>query len=178
MDRLFRDGTELFPVDAPVLGHVGEIDGTKITGLIGEERLLPARIGAFNGPYPGCGVVLIDPVDEDDSWISVPPGIIDHLLEDLARIEKMNRLSTPRIPEWIFSVSLHRFHKLIGGGHGDIELVEVAIFLFTLDELENVRVIHPKDAHICSPASPPLFDRFGSCIEDAHEGDRTACEAF
>ena len=90
----------------------------------------------------------------------------------------MNRLSTPRIPERIFSVSLHRFHKLIGGGHGDIEIVEVAISLFTLDELENVRVIHPKDAHICSPASPPLFDRLGSCIEDAHEGDRTAGDAF
>ena len=68
----------------------------------------------------------------------------------------------------------HRLHEFIGGSHRDIEIVEVVVTLFALDEMKNVRVVDPEDAHIGSPSRSSLLDRFCRRIKNAHERDRAA----
>ena len=41
------------------------------------------------------------------------------------------------------------------------------------DELLNVRVIDPKDAHLCAATVAAAGDGLTNCVEDAHEADRT-----
>ena len=48
------------------------------------------------------------------------------------------------------------------------------VFFLALDEIEDIRMIHPEDAHIGAPSGPSLLDRLCSGIENLHEGDRTA----
>ena len=69
---------------------------------------------------------------------------MDHLLKNLTGIERTNDLSRPWIPENKRPTFFHGLHEFIRGRHRDIEIVEVMITLFTLDEMKNVRVVYTR----------------------------------
>src|SRR4030042_6619249 len=154
MDRLSNHRTQPLPVDHSIANHIEKIDGAKIAGLIGKEGLLTTWIGTLNLSYLRGRIVLINPVDEDNSRIPILPGIINDLFKNLSGIERSNNLFRPGIPKEILSVLFYGLHKLIGRGHRDIEIVELVVSFFALDEIENIGVVHTEDAHIRAPSSP------------------------
>ena len=46
------------------------------------------------------------------------------------------------------------------------------------DEIQDVRVVHPQDAHVGAPPRAALLDRLRGDVEDLHEGDRAAGDAL
>src|SRR4030043_1073809 len=174
MDCLCSDRGQPFPIDGSAADHLGKVYGTQVTGFIGEERLFSAGVGALDLPDLRSGIVLIDPIDEDDSRIPVFPGIIDDLLKDLTGIDGVNDLFRPWITKSILFIFFHGLHEFIRGRYRYIEIVKVMIPLFASDEIENVRMIHAEDSHIRSPSRSPLLNRLRRCIENTHERDRTA----
>ena len=117
MNRSFSGRTQSFPINGSVPDHIRKVDGTKITGFIREEGLFPARIGALDLSHLRGGVILIDTIDEDNSRISVLPGIIDYLLINFTGVERTNNLMGPWIPKSILFISFYGLHEFIGGSH-------------------------------------------------------------
>ena len=53
-----------------------------------------------------------------------------------------------------------------------LKLVSRCGLLLARDELEDVRVVDPQDAHVGAPPRAALLDRLGGRVEHGHEGDR------
>ena len=65
---------------------------------------------------------------------------------------------------------LHRLHKRLGDADGDIEIGDLTGIVFALDELQNIRMIHPQNPHIGAAARTALLDRLGGGVEYPHKG--------
>ena len=83
-----------------------------------------------------------------------------------ARIDQIDLAALPR-----------RSHELVRCRHRDVEVLQKSRLLLGLDELQNIGMIDPKDAHVRAPAPASLLDHISGRIEDAHEGDRAAGHA-
>ena len=65
----------------------------------------------------------------------------------------------------------HRLHEGVGEAHGDVEVGEALGVHLTGDELLDIRVVHPQDAHVGAAAGAALLDGLGGHVEDVHEGN-------
>ncbi len=63
-----------------------QVDGAEVAGLVRQQRLLAAGVGALDLADWGVGLSRVDAVEEDDPRLAVLPGLLDDLLEDLAGV--------------------------------------------------------------------------------------------
>ena len=68
-------------------------------------------------------------------------------------------------------------HERIGDSDRKIEVRHFGRGLFERDEVEDVRMVDTKDAHICTAPGSALFDDVRRDVEEAHEGNRSGGHA-
>ena len=172
-----RDGVaQLLIVDLPAkLGlfqHLDQVDRAQIAALIGQQGLLAAGVGGFDLALRRHHVVPVQTIQEDDARLAVGPCSLYDLVKQLAGRTLAARLLGSGIDEIIILILFHRLHKGFGKANGDIEVGNVGIILFAADELLDIGMIHPQDAHISATAGAALLDGFGSHVEHTHKADR------
>jgi len=139
--------------------------------------LFAAGVGGFDLADQRGRVVAIEAVEEDDSRLAVLPRLLDDAVEHLAGVEGTADLPAARVEEVVLLILLHRFHELFGDADGDIEVVELLLVGLAHDEIHDVRVVDPEDAHVGAAAGATLLDGFGGDVEDPHEGEGAAGDA-
>ncbi len=115
----------------------------------------------------------IDQVDEDEPRLAVLPGLLGNGLEDPGSGEPPRLLAGAGVDQGIFFPSAQGRHEALGHRHGDVEVDQFPFAILGGDEGEDIRVIDTQDSHVRPAPGPPLLDRLGVGIEDAHEGDGT-----
>src|SRR4030042_6013294 len=122
MNRVPHRFPKLFPIDMSITNHTRKINRTKITGLIGEERLFTARITGFHSPDFWCWVVSIDLVNEDYAGIAAHPSGPYHQVPDFLGFQLSCFFLVPWIDQPIGLVFFQRFYELVGYCHRDVEV--------------------------------------------------------
>ena len=72
-----------------------------------------------------------------------------------------------------FFILFHRFHKLVRGRDGDIEIIEPVSILLTRNKRFYIGVIDSQHSHICTAPGTTLTNSFSSCVIHCHEADWT-----
>src|SRR5439155_10775622 len=101
------------------------------------------------------------------------PGAVDDLRPDLARLELAYDLAGLGMVQVVHRVGLDRLHEGVGDGHRDVEVGDLGRVVLAGDELHDVRMIHPEDAHVGAATGPALFDDIGRSVDQAHKRDGT-----
>jgi len=125
----------------------------------------------------GGGVVAVQAVKEDDAGLAVFPSLVDDPLIDLAGVHGAAFFLVAGVVQVVFFITLHGLHEFFGQADGDVEVVELLLVGLAHDEIHDIRVVNPQDAHIGAAPCAALLDGFGGGIEDPHEGDRAAGDA-
>lgn len=155
----------------------GDVDRAERTGFIGEERLLAAGIGRFDGPQVRRGIRPVDGVEEDDAWFTGLPCCLNQSIKDQCCREAPHGFRGPWIDECIGPASFDRAHEMVGEGDREIEIRHLPRLLLQRDEVENIRMVDPQDSHIGAASGSSLLDDVGGHVEDAHEGNRPGGES-
>src|SRR3989339_1712759 len=74
----------------------------------------------------------------------------------------------------VLPVLLQSFHKLIRNRRRNIKVSYSLSIILTMNKLQNVRVIHSQNSHICPSPFSSLLNLVGSLIINPHERHRTA----
>ena len=189
MDRLGYGALQLIPVDlAAVHGggiagvdhcpnHPGEVYRAEIARLVGQKRLLAARIGGFDHAHFDDGITLVHLVQKHHPRLPGSPGMFHDQVENLFGFVT-NRLPifdgcflSAGIEQIVVSVIFHRLHEAVGHCHGDIEVGQLGQIVFAGDELQDVGMVHPQYRHVGAPAGASLLDRLGGGVDNLHERD-------
>jgi hypothetical protein len=112
---------------------------------------------------------------------TTPGSPLSHALHDLAeeipRPYGLDDLLITRVSEIEVRVGLDGLHELVGDGDGDVEVVDLVVVTLAVDELLDVGVVHPEDAHVGPPPGAALLDLVRRCVVDGHEGNGPARHA-
>src|SRR5919112_2593220 len=122
-------------------------------------------------------VVVVDLVYEHDTRLAVEPRPLHDLAEEVPRPHGLDDLLITRVPEIEVRVGLDGLHELVGDGDGDVEVVDLVVVTLAVDELLDVGVVHPEDAHVGPPPGAALLDLVRRCVVDGHEGNGPARHA-
>ncbi len=160
------------PVHLAVPHEQPDVDGTEVTHIVRQQRLLATRIGGLVAAQVRHGVVLVRPIDEVHSRLPRLPGAVHDLRKHLPGVEPALHLSRPGMHQRVVSPRFHRAHELVGHGHRDVEIRDLGDVVLAGDELENIRVVDPQDAHVGAPPRPALLHDLGAGVVERHEGDR------
>ena len=172
-----RDPPQLVPIDLAVLQHEGQVDGTEVATLVRKERLFTAGIGRLDRPDVRRRIVAVEAVEEDDAGLAVLPRQLDDQVEHLAGVVPGHLDPVARVTHRVVASLAHRAHEVLGQPHRDVEVVEDVLLFLGGDELQDVGVVDPQDAHVGAPPRPALLDRLGGRVEHLHERDRAAGHA-
>ena len=123
------------------------------------------------------GIRLVDGVEKDDSRFAGMPGCLHQVIKDDSCGKSPHGFGRARVDEGIGPASVDRIHETVGQADREIEVRHLSLLLLQRDEVENVRMVDPQDAHIGPASGSPLFDDIGGHVEDAHERDRAGREA-
>ena len=85
-------------------------------------------------------MVTVNAVDEDDTGVTVLPGVLGHFLEDRARPQASGGLASAGANEVILPVLLHSLHELLGDRDRDVEVGDGHHVFLAGDEVHDVRV--------------------------------------
>ena len=153
--------------------HARKVQRTEVAAFIRQERLFAAGVCGFDlARYLADDVVAVHAVQEHDAGFPVVPRHVHDEVKHLAGVLARHDGFIPRVDEVIFLVALHGFHKLLREAHGNVEVCDLGSILFALDKINDVRVIHAQDAHVCATARTALFDGLSRRVEHLHEADR------
>ena len=164
-----------FIADQCLSEHFHQIDGAQIAAFIRQQRLLTARVGAFDLAHGRDHVIPVQTIQEDDARLSVFPGMVHDHIEDLLRTEMADGLLGLRIDQVVIAVALYRLHKGLSNAHADIEIGDFLIVCLAVDEIQNVRMINPQNPHICASSGASLLHGLRGRIEHFHKTDGAAC---
>src|SRR5215211_2621048 len=129
----------------------------------------------FVDSISNCGVGLSSLIlSKDHAWLAVEPRALDDLAEEVPGPDGLEYLSVARVLEVEGRVCLHGLHKLVGDGDRDVEVVDLVVFPLAVDELLDVWVVDPEDAHVGPAPGPALLDLVRRSIIYGHERDRPA----
>src|SRR5215212_5166332 len=134
---------------------------------------LRARISRLYWELRGR-VVVVDLVYEHDAGLAVQPCPLDDLPEQVPGPHGLYYLAVSRVGQLEVAVSLDGLHELVGYGHGDVEVVDLVVVLLAGDELLDIRVVHPEDAHVRPAPGTALLDLVRRSVVDGNERDRPA----
>ena len=119
----------------------------------------------------GIGRTPVDAVEEDHAGIAGAPRRAHDAVEHLARRQPPRREPRTRVDEVVLPARREGVHERVGDGDRDIEVRDAAVEL-ALDELEDVRVVHPENPHVGAAPRAALLDRLSGRVEHAQEGHR------
>jgi len=119
--------SQSIPVGLPLLNQPGEVDGSQIAGLECKQRLFAAWIGGFDGS--GDRVCGVDPVDEDQPWISSPPGGVGDQIHQFRCVQSPSGLAVPGVDQVQCATLPGGTHELIRCRHRDVEVLQEARLL-------------------------------------------------
>ena len=181
MDRDIDGLVQTFPVhDRVAIGdghHAGDVDGRQIAGLVGQQGLLTARVGAFDLTQLGVGVVPVDQVQEYQSWIAGLPGHFGYGFEQFFGVELAGDLPVSRVDQIEFLIGFDPLHEVFINGNRYIEVGQVLPVFLGLYELLHIGMVYVQDAHVGAAAGPALFHHVGGGVKGADEADRAAGDA-
>ena len=149
-----------------------QVDRAEVTGFIGQKGLLPTGIRAFDGAELWGRIVSVDAIKEDNPGISALPCLFNQQIENIAGTQAAAFLPSDRIDKSVILIFFNSLHEGFRDSHRKIEVVELPIFFFGTDEVQNIRMVHTQDAHIGATSGTSLLDLFGCRIEDAQERNR------
>ena len=161
----------------PPLHHLRQVDGAQVARLIGQERLLAARVGRLDLADLGGGVVLVEPVEKDDPRLAVLPRLVDDPGEHLAAFSVPAGCTVARVDEGVVGVLFTAFMKASVIPTEMLKLLRW--FWSSLHMMKSMmsgwstRSI----AHVGAAPGAPLLDGLGGDVEDPHEGERAAGDA-
>ena len=96
-------------------------------------------------------------VEEDHAGLAVSPRALNYLAEHLPGIQMAYHFhfairiaGIDRGPLRICGPTGDGLHELVADTDGDIEVVDVSFDLLAVDELQDVRVVHVHDGHVCA----------------------------
>ena len=101
----------------------GEVDGPQVAGFHGKQRLFTARVGALDFPYSRGGVVPVQPIQEDNSRVSVVPRLGDQGEIHIGRVQLAGRLARLGINQIVRRILFHGQHEIFSEADGDVEVV-------------------------------------------------------
>ena len=158
---------------APLLHERAEVDRAEVADVVRQQRLLAARIGGLVRPQVRHRIVVIRFVDEEDPRLAGPPGAVDDLVPNLARLELAGDLarSWDRCRSYIPSASTAAMNASVTATEM-LKLVILRHVFLAGDELQDVRMVDAQNAHVGAAAGAALLDGLGGGVEQAHEGHR------
>jgi hypothetical protein len=162
----------------------GEVHAAEVAAAVGRQELLAAGIAGDDRLAVREVVVLVDPVDEDHARLGMIVGRAHDLVPQVA---SGNRLVDPcaiaalpgaRVAEGLLRVNqverrigLHGPHERVRHRDGHVEVAERAVVL-GVDELLDIRMVHPHHAHLRAASRTCRLQRFARLVEDPHVGHR------
>src|ERR687885_1722701 len=158
-------GFAILPVEAL------QVDASEVARVVGGQVSLRTRVRGLYGKLRG-GVVGVDLVYKDHTRLAVEPGPLDDPGEEVPRPHRPRYRLVPRVYEVEVLILLYGLHKGVGDGDRDVEVVDLVVVVLAGDELLDVGVIHPEDAHVRPAPRPALLDLARRSIVDGHERDR------
>ena len=149
MHGFFDGGAKLFPVKGihsiHLTHHLHQIDGTEVTGFIGQQRLLTAGIGGLNFPLAWHNIIAVEPVEENDTRLPVVPGRFDNFIKYLPRVEGTGKLAAGRVNKIIIAARFHSLHKGFGDTDGNVKIGDVGVIFLAVDKLQDIGMIDAVD---------------------------------
>src|SRR5215204_6659006 len=118
-------------------------------------------------------VVVVDLVYEHDARLAVEMRPLDDLPEQVPGANGLHYRSVAGIGKLEVGVRLDGLHELVGYGHGDVEVVDLVVVLLAIDELLDVGVVDPEDAHVRPAPGSALLDLVRRSVVDGHKRDGT-----
>lgn len=106
----------------------------------------------------GGGIGSIDRVEKHQPWFAAGPSRFDQSIEHERGRQSPRRGVGKRIDEGIGATACEGLHKGIGDADRQIEIRHLGWRLFESNEVQDVRVVDPEDAHICAPPGSALFN--------------------
>ena len=149
-----------------------EIHASQVAYVVGQKRLLAARIRGLVRAELGHGVELVGPVDEKCPRLAGLPRAMNDHVEDLAGVVLAHYLVGLGVHQIVALARFDRLHERIGKGDGNVEIRDPRGVVLTKDERTDVRMIHPEYPHIRPAPRPALLHDFRARVIERHEGDR------
>ena len=151
---------ERVPVDLPVAHEGADVDRAEVADVVRQERLLAAGIGGLVGAEVRDRIVVIGLVDEEHARLAGLPGAMDDLVPHLARLELADDLAglgmdAGRTSRPASTASM----KASVTATEMLKLVILVSVVLAGDELHDVRVVHPQDAHVGAAPGAALLHR-------------------
>src|SRR6185295_18179805 len=104
-------------------------------------------------------------------WLAAGPSRFDEPIEyELCR-EPSGRFVGQGIDEGVGATVCEGLHEGIGDTDRQIEIRHLGRRLLESDEIQDVRVVDPEDAHICASPGSTLFNNIRGKVKEAHEGN-------
>ncbi len=113
----------------------------------------------------------IDGVQGNQSRLTAGPGRFHEPIEQELGREPSGRFMGAGIDQGNGALACERLHERVGHADGEIEICHFLRRLFERDEVEDVRMVDPEDAHIRAASGPALLDDVRREVEQAHEGN-------
>ncbi len=157
--------------------HPVEVDGSQVAGLVGQQGLLAAGIGAFDISYPLQGIGGVDTVYEYDAGLAVVPCLFNDEPEGPSGADMARDRPVARILQREVLILLYGLHEFVGQGHGYVEIGEGRGVLLGADEGYDIGMIDIQYGHVGAASRTPLLDGLCGGVENVHEGDRSAGDA-
>src|SRR5215217_2813913 len=166
---------QLVPVDLTRLLYIEalQVDRTQIARVIRRQMRLATRIRALDLELRRR-VVGVDLVYKHDARLAVEPRPLHYSAEEIPRPHGLDDFAVTRVPELEVRIGLHSLHELVRDGDGDVEVVDLVVVALAVDELLDIGVVHPEDAHVGPPPGAALLDLVRRSIINRHERNRPA----
>src|SRR6266508_6640338 len=117
---------------------VFDINAPKIARFVWKKRLLAAWIRRLDHRIVRGGIRSVGLVDEEESWLAVPPGRLRNLIQDLTGIELPDDLAGPGTHEVVCPTVQRGLHERIRNRDADVEIGHFFGVGLARDELQNV----------------------------------------
>jgi hypothetical protein len=172
--------TQVIPIErVPVLPHLlykrSEIDRAEVAHVIRQQRLLATGVGRLVLTEVRNGIVVVGLVDEEDARLPGFPGTMDDALPDGAGVKLAGDLLGLGMNQVVGAVRFDRSHERIGDSHRDVEVGDLGRVVLAGDELHDVGMVDPEDAHVGPASGTTLLDDIRGCVEQRHEGHGSRC---
>src|SRR3972149_4079097 len=120
-----------------------------------------------------CWISTINPLHEYQSRIPCLPCTFNNLTKDNFRSESSYNLSRPWIDEIVLLVSFQCLHECVSHSNRNIKVVQFPLISFDLNKFEYIRMVYPKNPHVCPSSRTTLFYNVSSHIINPHKRNRS-----
>ena len=141
---------------------------------MGQKGLFSAGVRCLDLPLPRHNVVPVEPIQENNPRLPIPPGRVDNFIKYNSGIQLFHRFPRMRIDQLVLPACFRGVHKVFCQSYGKIKIGNLRVICLTVNKLQNIRVVDTQDSHVGAAPRSALFDGFGSHIKHFHKTDRTA----